>query len=177
MLLICVSLCSMLLSIIGCTKETIKEIAGPTVYVHDTTLVTANDTIIIYDTITVYDTVTIYDTTFLPVDTHYLSYTAWVASHTFVTDAFPEQTFNCFSSLTEFCNYTDDHPPGRAGFMLVEMQDGSYDAIGYGIINASNSGFFAYTVNMTYGNGMWTMNGAQGGMAGAWFTGRKDTCD
>lgn len=115
-------------------------------------------------------------TSCLRADTSCLAYSAWLASHILVTEEFPEQDFLCFSSFTEFCDYTGNRPAGRAGFELTEQPDGSYVAEGYALVDTTASGFFVHWVYMHIDDSYWMADSLFGRMAGSWIGGRRDSC-
>ncbi len=105
-----------------------------------------------------------------------LIYSAWVASHEYIVDQWPDSQFICWSSFSEFSDYTVNHPAGRAGFVLTQNDNGNYVAKGYALKNSSNDGYFAYWCEMQYDFG-WAFVNLSGVLAGSWFTGNKDICD
>ena len=120
-ILVIVLITVLLQSFSGCSQETVTN---PTEYIHDTTLVTA------YDTVYVVDTVVVVDTVGPLLEGEWLRFSAYLASIEFVKQDYPSRANDRFSSIGEYCNYADA-PAGRAGFNFQDQGDSVYTTSGY----------------------------------------------
>lgn len=108
---------------LGCSEETVTN---PTTYMHDTTLVTAYDTVYLVDTIVVVDTVEIG----IELEGEWLRFSAYEASKAFLKEHYPERANDRFSRMGTYCDY-GTNPAGRAGFKFVDNGDSTYATGGY----------------------------------------------
>ena len=140
----------------SCSKETTREIIGPTEY--DTTVIVEYDTTIVVDTIIVvimhYDTIIVYDTVIVSILYPFLypfpydfNEAIWNFSHHVVEVAYSHITFDCYSSFTTYCDYTNSTPAGRDGFRISQIDASHFVAEGYARYNGSQ--YFHYGMYFT----------------------------
>jgi hypothetical protein len=120
----------------GCSEE---NVTNPTTYVHDTTLVTAHDTVYLVDTVLVA----------APLEGEWLKFSAYEATKAFVKESYPERSSDRFSRMGTFCNYSAGTPSGRAGFKFVDNGDSTFVTAGY-------------TYEYSFGAGGYVWGAAQG---------------
>ncbi|MBD3216989.1 MAG: hypothetical protein GF310_01845 [candidate division Zixibacteria bacterium] len=81
--------------------------------------------------VTIYDTVYVVDTIGPQMNSEWIRFSAYLASVDYVKENYPARSSDRFSSLDEYCDYSDGTPAGRAGFYFEHIGADTYFTRGY----------------------------------------------